>query len=95
MPKTKLPIVGRGYKAIGFSFRCPRCGSRQTTFSAHPDEMCWVCFDCGELFTRGQAGIAPAIAPRRSVDTTNTTQPAPLPTTVDFNSLRARLSKKR
>jgi hypothetical protein len=35
--------------AFGFSFTCPRCGGKNTVWTAKEED--WSCFDCGLVFS--------------------------------------------
>ena len=42
-------VLGKGYKAIGFTFTCPRCSKKNSFYSAK--WSAWVCFECGLVFS--------------------------------------------
>jgi hypothetical protein len=41
-----LELVGKGFKAIGYSLRCPGCGHSNTVALMEY----WACYDCGATF---------------------------------------------
>lgn len=93
MAKTTLDVVGKGYRTIGLTHRCPACGSNNTYYSC--DECAWVCYDCGEVFNTPASRQLPAASRtwllQEKLEDDNVVIED---TTKEFGNLRDRLRRK-
>ncbi len=61
--KSQLPI--KTYEAPNPGPSCPECHSHNTSYGGYCEgEYYWSCFECGELFKRGQAYKPEPYTPR-------------------------------
>ncbi len=86
-------LITPWFKPIGHTFACPNCVSKKTGYSCAENHQCWVCFNCGCVFSREEGQAAQdAHLEQRQVEQTLTRVANPL---ADLANAIERLKKYR